>query len=193
MESNREGDTVSSAVLDAAFEEYRALYGLVVFRMTALDRRVPVVGAGLGAFLASVATLPRESQIILLLGLPLALVWFLRTTVNHARSFEDALRRIEQIERHVNDLVGCETLAFQSRHPSRGRFVGGRTASETIRSVLVAAGTMLAACVYLFASLIDSTDVGFGTYAAYVLTAALSMGLVTWRLGRYRYEPEDNV
>src|SRR4051812_30540686 len=91
--------------LNALFEEYRALYSIATFRMTALDRRMPVTAGAMAAVLSGLDVVSRDSQLLLLLGAPLALVWFVRTTVNHARSFEDVLRRIEQIERLVNDLL----------------------------------------------------------------------------------------
>src|SRR5689334_13420498 len=103
----------------ALFEEYRALYSLVTFRMGALDRRLPVTAGSLTAVLSGLDVVSPDSQLILLVAVPLALVWFVRATVNHARSFEDVLRRIEQIERTINSLVGRPVLRFQSRHPSR--------------------------------------------------------------------------
>jgi len=121
--------------VDILMEEYRVLYTLVTLRLTSLDRRVPLAGASLAAFLGSVTVLPRDAQLVFLFGLPVALVWFLRATVNHARSAEDLLRRIEEIEREINRLCGEELLAFQSRHPSRGRQVGGQTTTESVKTV----------------------------------------------------------
>lgn len=130
-------------------EEYRALYTLVTFRMTSLDRRVPIATAALATFLGSISAVPPASQTIFLLGLPLAQVWLVRTTINHARSFEDVLRRIDEIERRVNTLAGEELLVFQSRHPSGGRATGGRTGVETVRTVYSSSLLMLGACGYL--------------------------------------------
>jgi len=70
--------------LGSLYEEYRALYGLVIFRMTSLDRRVPIAGATLTATLAAVGSMPLQAMPVIFFGLPLALLWFLRATINHA-------------------------------------------------------------------------------------------------------------
>ncbi len=132
--------------------EYNALYGLVTFRMTSLDRRAPIAGATLAASLASITVLPAAAQPLLFAGLPIALVWFLRTTVNHARSFEDVLTRLAEIETRLNRAAGTELVSFQTRHPSRGRAVGGRTGTETVVAVFVTCVTLLAATTYLYHS-----------------------------------------
>ena len=175
--------------LDALLHEYNALYGLVTFRMTSLDRRVPLAGATLAGFLSAVTVLPLRSQLIVLVGLPLAVLWYLRTTVNHARSLEDAFRRIEAVERSVNDLLGRPVMGFQSQHPSRGRFVGGRTGNETIASVMVASGTILAGCLYLFFDLTHGHQFLLTAYVGYVLASACNLVSFAWRLGRYSYHP----
>jgi len=108
-------------------QEYQALYALVSFRNSSMERRVPIAGATLAAFLGAATVLPVEARLIYLVGLPIALLFFLRTTINHARSVEDALRRIDEIEHIVNARAGEELLTFQSTHPSRYRTVGGRT------------------------------------------------------------------
>src|SRR5947207_3388849 len=95
----------TDALLKALFEEYRALYSLATFRMAALDRRMPVTAGAVAAVMGGLDVVSRDSQLLILLGSPLALVWFVRATVNHARSFEDVLRRIEQIELSVNELL----------------------------------------------------------------------------------------
>lgn len=100
--------------IDVLLEEYRALYALVQFRMTALDRRVPLAGSTLAFSLGGAFIAPLHVQIVVLVVLPLAVLWLVRTTINHARSFEDALRRIEQIEVRVNELASEELMAFQS-------------------------------------------------------------------------------
>lgn len=95
----------------ALYEEYRALYSLATLRIGSLDRRSSVTIAVLGTFLASFAQVGADGQITLLLGGPLALIWLVRSTVIHAQSFEDAIRRIDEIERSVNTLGG-EQLMF---------------------------------------------------------------------------------
>jgi len=165
------------------------MYGLVQFRMSSLDRRAPIAGATLTATLASAAAIPEEALMIVFLGLPLALVWLLRTTINHARSFEDVLRRIEHIEREVNDLVGQETICFQSRHPSRGEQVGGRTGCETIGAVLVTVVTLLAGCALMFAQRIDAPWQGWFAYCGFLLVVLGYVAMLVIRLNRYRYKP----
>ena len=44
----------SSNVLDALFHEYEAVYRLAEFRLAALDRRIPLIGGVLTAFLSAV-------------------------------------------------------------------------------------------------------------------------------------------
>ncbi|UYV13491.1 MAG: hypothetical protein NCW75_04200 [Phycisphaera sp.] len=139
--------------IDVLLEEYRALYGLAQFRMAALDRRVPLAGTALALSLGGAFVSPLSVQIVVLVVLPIAVAWLVRTTINHARSFEDALRRIEQIERHVNQIAGEPLLAFQSSHPSRGEAVGGRTGRESVLAVVLASTGSLVACLALVASL----------------------------------------
>jgi hypothetical protein len=77
----------------ATLEEYRQVYPWALFRLTALEQRIPVAGATLTAMLGTVGVLPMPVQIALLVGQPFSLLWLVRTTVNHVRSFEDAIRR----------------------------------------------------------------------------------------------------
>ncbi len=172
--------------IDLLMEEYKVLYGLVTFRMTSLDRRVPIATAALASFLGSIAAVPPASQTIFLAGLPLAQVWLVRTTINHARSFEDVLRRIDEIERRVNELTGEEVLVFQSRHPSNGKAIGGRTGLETVWTVFTTALLMLGACVYLAAISSDTPNL-IENYAAGCGAIALYLTFLLLRLGRYRY------
>lgn len=166
-------------------EEYKALYGLVTFRMTSLDRRVPIASAALATFLGSIAAVPPASQTIFLIGLPLAQVWLVRTTINHARSFEDVLRRIDEIERSVNALLGEDLLLFQSRHPSQGKATGGRTGVETVRTVYTSALLMLGACLYLASLSFEKRTLDF--YAAACGLIAVHLTLSVFLLRRYRY------
>ncbi len=181
-----------SARLGLLMEEYRALYGLVPLRLQSLERRVPIAGATLAAFLGSVTVLPSEAKTIFLIGVPLMLIWFLRTTLIHARSFEDLLRRIELIESLANTIAGEELLAFQSSHPSRGRAVGGRTGSETVASVLVGVAIMLGACLYLgyhHGPAVHAFQTGYSMFIAVVAGSLLLLG-VSQR--RYRYRPTES-
>ncbi len=179
----------SQAAMTAMLEEYRVLYSLVLFRLSALDRRVPVVGASITAFVAAVTSLPTEMRVVVLLAVPLAVVWLLRVTINHARSFEDALRRIEVLEMEINLRAGCSAMAFQHRHPSRGSVVGGRTGHETIRSVWTAGMLMLGVCAYFFLTTSGVDAPMQWVYASYLGMAVTLMlvSIVRWR--RYRYRP----
>ncbi len=184
-----EDENTRKARLECLLAEYRALYGLAEFRMASLDRRVPIAGATLTVSLASVASMPSQAAPVVFVGLPLALIWFLRTTINHARSFEDALRRIEQIEIEINAMIGREAMCFQSRHPSRGKRVGGRTGSETIGAALVAVMTMLVGSGYMFVKTAASPWEQSIAYVGYLLAVLGYMLLTVIRLKRYTYQP----
>jgi hypothetical protein len=173
--------------LEALLAEYNALYGLAEFRMGALDRRVPAAGAALLVFIGSVPALPGPAQHILLAAIPASLIWLLRTTINHARSFEDALRRIEAIEGAVNRLASDTLICFQTTHPSKGRAVGGRTGVETVLAVVFSSALLLGACGYLMVlaeGASSPTTLGYAGYLAAV-TIALAFEVAEWR--RYRY------
>lgn len=173
-------------------EEYRALYALAQFRMGSLERRAPIAGAMLSAFLGSVTILPPEASLILLLGMPLALLWFVRTTIIHAKSFADILRRIETIERRVNEIAGEELLVFQSTHPSRRLAVGGRIGREVTRSVVIGCLMLLAGCVYLFSIHHGkSVEWGLPLYLGYAVAASLLM--VREITALTRYHPQSNT
>lgn len=175
------------ASVSILLEEYRALYGLVTFRMTSLDRRVPATGGTLAAFLGSVTIMPPAGQHVVLATLPIALFWFLRTTINHARSFEDVLRRLDEIEQQVNRLCGRDLLAFQSRHPSKDRAVGGRTGTETVRSVWWTSLVLLASSVYLSRFLTEVPGAIGEVYVAYAAGVGVALTLAVIRHQRYRY------
>lgn len=140
--------TTNQAMINAALEEFRALYQLAVFRLSALDQRLPLTVGTFSAVLISVQMLPEPARMLVLWATPPALVWLMRATVNHARSFEDALRRIEHLEQRVNELLGEEVLGFQSHHPSRGKAVGGRTGREAVIGVEVSIVLLLITAVY---------------------------------------------
>lgn len=177
------------ARLDAMLAEYTLVGSLIAFRLNALDHRLPVAGAALGVLLGTVAALPPALQGSLLTGMPLSLIWLVRATVNHARSLEDALRRMEHLELAVNRLVGSEAMGFQRGHPSRGVRVGGRTASEAVEAVSAAAALLLAACLYALRTLLDPSNVLVATYAVYIalIAAALLHARHAW--ARYQYRP----
>jgi hypothetical protein len=168
-------------------EEYRAAYGLLVFRLDALDQRVPVVGATLTGALGFAAGGEPMTRNMVLLGLPLVILWFVRTTVTHVRSVEDLLRRIDQIERTINRRADQALLQFQSSHPSKGT-VGGRTASETVEAVLAASALLLGGCLYVGWNALQGQP-WLALYAIYVAAIAGVLLVARHRLTRYRYQP----
>ena len=175
--------------LKALFEEYRALYSIATFRMAALDRRIPVTAGTMAAILSGLDVVSRDSQLLLLLGAPPALVWFVRATVNHARSFEDVLRRIEQIERSVNDLFGKPVLHFQSQHPSRARHIGGRTSRESVSAVLATSFLLLAAAAFRMDRAALLPPQIEPAYLGILGIVGVAIALESVRLRQYRYEP----
>jgi len=171
-------------------EEYRALYKLATFRMMTLDRRVLLAWAALAAFLASFFAVAPVGQQALLIALPFAIIWLNRTTIGHARSFEDVIRRIDEIERIVNRIAGEELLAFQSRHPSKSVAVGGRTGTETVRTVFATALSMLGVAAYLQGLVLESGPALFIAYAVLCATAALHITIAVVMFRRYRYDKQ---
>lgn len=101
-------------VISIILEEYRAAYGLLTFRLNALDQRVPLVGFTLTSALGFAASSEPMTRNMVLFGLPLVVLWFVRITVTHVRSVEDLLRRIDQIERRINRRAQQDLLQFQS-------------------------------------------------------------------------------
>ncbi len=182
-----------STASEARLTEYRALYDLAVFRMQSLDRRVPLSAATLAGLLATFDTLTEPAQVILLFTLPLAGLWLVRTTIAHARSFEDVLRRIEAIEVAVNEDHRQQLMAFQSSHPSRMLYPGGRTGMEAVSSTLVTAAlgllaTLVLGVVWPDSNAADHKDAlvraGLALYIAVIATGLIRHA---WRWRRYRY------
>ncbi len=171
-------------------EEYRVLYGLLTFRLGATDRRLPVAASILALLLGSLTAMPPETRFIFLLGLPLALVCLLLTTANHAKAQEDLMRRIDELEQQINNIVKEKLLAFQSQHPSKATSTGGRSGTGTVWAVFVSAGVMLAACLYVF-FLNHQTSPLRAAYASYVTLCAGYLLLGPLRLRQYRYERQN--
>lgn len=168
------------------FEEYRSLYGLLQFRLEAMDQRLPLAGGVLVTTLGALSSMSPETKHVLLLTLPAAIVWLGRMTVSHARSKEDVKRRIDELEHQINRCAGEELLAFQSRHPDAFRNVAGRTGIGTVWAVLTLCLTMLVACGYLFGADRPSRVV-FLAYVAYVAGLAVHLVFQVQSLRRYRY------
>ncbi|MFN0133119.1 MAG: hypothetical protein ACKVW3_11430 [Phycisphaerales bacterium] len=173
--------------IDVLLEEYRALYGLVSFRMSSLDRRLPMTTAAVTALLTGMVIVPADAQPPLLVAVPIALVWLLRNTINHARSLEDLLRRIEEIERAVHRIAGEELLSFQSSHPSRHKAIGGRTGQETVRTVLATCVLLLGACLHLASQVVQPSPEIVNAYAAYLLTVSAVLLSLARRYTSYGY------
>lgn len=167
-------------------EEHRALYGLLSFRLAAVERSLPVAGGTLAAILSGSASLPPETQRVILLAMPAALLWLMRTTCAHARSKEDVVRRLGELECAVNHIAGEELLAFQSRHPNRGQHVSGRSGGTTVFGVLSFCLTAVTACAWMAGPLWPDSLVQ-AAYAAYVVAIATDVVATVWRLGRYVY------
>lgn len=167
--------------------EYDALYRLAEFRLGALDRRIPLIGGVLTGFLSVVPMLPGVSQVLGLLAIPVSLIWLVRTTITHAKSFEDAIRAIEAIEQRVNDELGEKVLGFQSTHPSRRRSVGGRTGSETVSALVIVSCLLLGMSLWMGTGI--ETELGWFNSAYAVFVACISATLIrpVWNWGKYRY------
>ena len=181
-------DSRDQSTISILLEEYRALYAVALFRMSSLERRVPIGVAAITALLASVLALTPSNQIAVLLLIPLGLVWHLTTTINHARSFEDVLRRIDEIEREVNTLAARELLLFQSSHPSRGKQVGGRTGNESVRAVFASSTITLLASLWLFWGASNHDLIRTACYGIYLMTVGGYSTIRVRLLARYRYD-----
>lgn len=184
-----EGVVTLETRIQILLEEYRMLYSLLTFRLATMERRIPAIGAVLAAILGSAPAMPRETQFALLAALPIALVWLFLTTVQHARSKEDHIRRIDEIERLVNQLAGQELLVFQSRHPNRARLAGGRTGQVSVLCILVVCMVLLLACSHsmrALGALPNGNDLNL--YELYLSGLALVMLVAAMRLSRYRYK-----
>ena len=177
--------------IDILLQEYRALNSLLLFRLTAMDRRLPVSVGFMAAAIAAMLALPTDSRAAVLLVTPAGLFWLVRSTVQHARAKEDNLRRIDEIERVINSIAGEELLLFQSRHPNRSEVAAGRTGGVTIVAVSSGALAMLVLCLFLF--LRDSTPIPPWLYAAYVAAIVIDVIWAPVALSRYRYRKPTNV
>ncbi|MCA9262589.1 MAG: hypothetical protein KDA60_02025 [Planctomycetales bacterium] len=171
--------------IDLLLEEYRALNSLLLFRLNAMDRRLPATSAVLASGIAAAGAIPPDSRLVLLATAPLATLWLLNTTVQHAKAKEDNLRRIDEIERHINRLAGEPLLVFQSQHPNRQSVAGGRTGFLTVAAASYSSLVMVALCVYLYAS--DPTPLPRWPFYAYAGVIFVLILLKPLGLRRYRY------
>ena len=136
-------------------EEYRAVNQLLMFRLEAMESRLPMTAAGIGGLLVAAGALPIVSQVVLLVGIPIAVLFWVRGIILHAVSKEDAKDRIREIEREVAQICGQPVLRFQSEHPSATGPIGGRTARQMIVLVVVVSSVALTLCLSLFLVVID--------------------------------------
>ena len=171
-------------------EEYRSLNALLLFRLTAMDRRLPVSIGFMAAAITAMLALPLDARTGVLVVTPLALLWLVRTTVQHARAKEDHLRRIDEIERAINSIAGEELLSFQSRHPNR-RKAAGRTGNATAVATSSGALGMLILCVFIF--LREVNPLPLWGYIAYVGAIAIDLIVSATALSRYRYQKPASV
>ncbi|MCG3132479.1 MAG: hypothetical protein FLDDKLPJ_03329 [Phycisphaerae bacterium] len=173
--------------IHVVLEEYRALNALLLTRIKAVDERLPLVGGLSAAVVGSLAQLPGDLRLMILLAAPALLVWLFETAVAHTRSKEDELRRLDEIESHVNRLAREELLVFQSRHPNQKAMVGGRSGQSTVRATLSLCVVSLVACAALFAREARGT-VWLVPYAAYLLVAVADFVRTYQGLRHYRYQ-----
>jgi len=154
--------------------------------MTSLERRVPLFGTVLALFAGSISVLPEHAQFSIFYGVPIALIWLVRTAISHARSFEDVLRRIDEIECDVNARTGSELMRFQSNHPSKGVTTGGRTGTEIVAAVAVISLLMLLQCVWLFTAFVGQDRVEMLCYLAFSVSVAAYLAWCVFTLWTYR-------
>lgn len=173
--------------VEILLEEYRAVYALVSLRLSSLERRAALAAATLAAMLTSFAGIDADGQRALIVGLPLAMLWLVRTTVTHCQGFEDAVRHIELIEGRINGITGETLLSFQMQHPSRQRS-GGRTGRESVLAVSLTTLLTLGGCEFLAwrHRLFDPPmDLVYASYVAIFLVAA---AYSVFQFFRYRYQ-----
>jgi hypothetical protein len=134
-----------------------------------------------------VPVLPEPTQLLALVAVPISLIWLVRTTINHARSFEDALRRIEHQEHLINERLGVDVMGFQRSHPSKGSTVGGRTGTESVVAVAVAACVLLVGCwVTMVQIMIQSGSVLWVVGVVHLtVMIEIARSIHGWRIYRY--------
>jgi hypothetical protein len=179
-----DGGTDEAAV---QLEEYRQVYALALYRLNCLDSRTPLTATFLTGTLGAVVLLPAALQFGVLVLLPVTLLWLVRSTIGHARSFEDCLRHIEGLEHALNRRFHEPLIDFQSSHPSGGTVVGGRTGEENVLMVLGTSLMLLAGCGLAYATLRAPTGPQFAAYLAHLTLVAATMLSGFRGLHRYRY------
>jgi len=172
--------------IEVLLSEYRALNALLLFRLAALDRRLPLAGGLLTGSLAAIPALPNDARPVILWAVPAASVWLLADAIAQARSKEDHLHHLAEIERCLNRLAGQPLIRFQSSHPSRGRFVAGRSGQSTVVGITIAATAWLIGALYIAGTSVGLTAAGRIGFAAYVIAAASAHAHILSGLRNYR-------
>ena len=181
------GPGVSAEVsLQVLLEEYRAMNALLLFRLLAIDRRLPLAGSLLTGSLAAIPTLPPMAASVILWAVPAGAVWLVANAVAHARSKEDHLHRIAELEELVNRIAGQPLMQFQSRHPSRGRFVAGRSGQSSIIGIAGASSAWLIGTIYMAAEALPPSEAVRYTFGGFVVAAAVAQAWELYRLTVYR-------
>gem|GEM_PF-1938099 len=173
--------------IDVLLEEYRVLYALLAFRLDAMERRLPFAGALLAVLLGGTTAMPETTNLVFLIGLPAAFALLLGAMVAHSRAKEDHVRRIDEIERLVNQLAGEELLVFQSRHPNKRLAVAGRSGQAVLRAVLATNSAMIATTGFFAARCSLLNQAWLDAFHAYAALCVLYMFVAVARLSRYRY------
>ena len=143
------------------------------------------LGLGVATF-ASLLHMAPETRVAMLLAIPTAVWCLARAAAQHAKAKEDHLRRIDEIERHVNRLAGQELLVFQSRHGSRGTHTGGRTSRSALTAITLGALTTLFLSVFLF--LQSNSQFPTLVYSGFVALVGIDIVFMPFSLKKYQYD-----
>lgn len=153
------------------------MYGLLLFRLHAMDSRLPFATAGLGGYLTAIATLDGAAALAFHAAAPLTLHWFAASTASHARSKADVLARLREIEAALNQRARSPVVRFQTRQYARYGAAIGRTGTSAMLSVL---GSVVV-CLVSSVALIDLTGPLKAAYAGYAGVVGLLVGRTCWR------------
>lgn len=163
---------------DPLVEEYRAMYALLLFRLQAMDSRLPLATAGLGGYLTAIATLDGGASLAFHLAAPLTLLWFTTSTAGHARSKADVLGRLREIEDALNRRANASLARFQSCQYMRYGSAIGRTGTSAMISVFGGAAVCLASSTLL----VDLTSPLKLLYLLYAGMMTVIIGRTCWRV-----------
>ncbi len=172
-------------------EEYKAMYSLLTFRFTAIERRVAFSAIIISSILGLLPKMELESKSIFLIGAPIAIIYLIRSTILHIRSLEDYFRKIEEAESRINEICSESLMQFQSGHPSR-KTPGGRASQELLHFVLLMGIGILGACSYLFWNYFCLSTF---TYAYWTYTTVVGLYCIFARFLflKYAYKPNKKI